>query len=308
MNDTLILASVFMAIVIAVFALMNFLVSRRDVHRNIDAVSAAQAVQDFDPEQIFSDDNDGIAFFFEVQNRADPESLEARLIRAGFFSRDGRRTYNLIRLLVSFSAFLLVWFLVDRLSPTTPQIAKLFFSAMASGVSFILCNIFLDRMIQNQQLRMRRLFPDLLDLLVVCVDAGMSIEAAIDRVAREFLQTQPVFGIHLAIVSLEVRAGRPLHEALNNLASRINLDEARTMAVLFRQSQELGASIIKTLRVYSQEMRQMRLLRAEEKANVLPVKMLLPLAAFLFPVNLVMVLVPSLMRIVEMLTTMTPGG
>ena len=136
----------------------------------------------------------------------------------------------------------------------------------------------------------------------------MSIEAAIDRVAREFLQTQPVFGIHLAIVSLEVRAGRPLHEALNNLASRINLDEARTMAVLFRQSQELGASIIKTLRVYSQEMRQMRLLRAEEKANVLPVKMLLPLAAFLFPVNLVMVLVPSLMRIVEMLTTMTPGG
>ena len=91
-----------------------------------------------------------------------------------------------------------------------------------------------------------------------------------------------------------MRAGRPLHEALTNFAFRVRLEEARTLSTLFRQSQELGASVVRTLRTYSKEMRQMRLLRAEEKANALPIKMLFPMAAFLFPVNLIIVIVPIL--------------
>ena len=80
------------------------------------------------------------------------------------------------------------------------------------------------------------------------------------------------------------------------------------LATLFRQSQELGASVAKTLRVFSREMRQKRLIRAEEKANSLPIKMLFPLAAFLFPVNLIIVLVPVMIQIMKMFLTMTPGG
>jgi len=99
-----------------------------------------------------------------------------------------------------------------------------------------------------------------------------------------------------------------MHEALNNFASRIHLDEARTLSVLFRQSLELGSSVIKTLRVFSKEMRQKRLLMAEEKANALPVKMLFPMAGFLFPVNLIIVLVPIMMQIIELFATMSPGG
>ena len=136
----------------------------------------------------------------------------------------------------------------------------------------------------------------------------MSVEAAIDRVAHEFLHTKPNFGQHLSIISLEVRAGRPMHEALNNFATRIQLDEARTLSVLFRQSMELGSSVIKTLRVFSKEMRQTRIIKAEEKANALPVKMLFPMAGFLFPVNLIIVLVPILMQIMKLFSTMTPGG
>jgi len=136
----------------------------------------------------------------------------------------------------------------------------------------------------------------------------MSIEAAIDRVAHEFLATKPSFGQHLAIISLEVRAGRPMHEALNNFADRIHLEEARTLSVLFRQSLELGSSVIKTLRVFSKEMRQKRLIMAEEKANALPVKMLFPMAGFLFPVNLIIVLVPIMMQIIELFSTMSPAG
>jgi len=142
---------------------------------------------------------------------------------------------------------------------------------------------------------------------LVCIDAGLSINAAIDRVTREFLQTTPDFGVQLSIISLEVRAGLPLHEAVSNFSRRIDLEEARILSVLFRQSEELGSSVANTLRSFSKEMRQLRIIRAEEKANSLPVKMLFPMALFIFPVNLIIVLVPILMIIMAMLTQLTPG-
>ena len=121
------------------------------------------------------------------------------------------------------------------------------------------------------------------------------------------METRPDFGLHLSIMMLEVRGGRRLRDALANLATRLRIDEARALAVLFRQSEELGTSVTKSLRVYSKEMRQMRILRAEEKANSLPIKMLFPLATFLFPVSLIIVLVPIVIRITTLLKGLTPG-
>lgn len=307
MTDTLILIAVFLAILIVVFSLLNYINGQRQIRRNIDQVSNNQGASVYDPEALFAENNDSIAYFLEVQRRNQPDSLEMRLIRAGFFSRDAQRSYNLVRVLIAVAAFVGTWLLGQNFQQSGIGAVIFLLAAAVSGASFIISNIFLERMGKRNVIRFRRLFPDFLDLVIVCVDAGMSIEAALDRVAREFLRSKPSFGLNLAVVSLEVRAGRPLHEALNNLAQRINVDEVRTLAVLFRQSQELGSSVIKTLRVYSAEMRQLRLLQAEEKANALPVKMLLPLALFLFPVNLVMVLVPVLIRIVRMISTMTPG-
>lgn len=307
MFDTLILAAVFLVVVILVFPLMNYLAGRRQVQRNIEQVTSSQGAKVYDPDALFAEDNDSIAYFMEVQRRNQADSLEMRLIRAGFFSRDAQRSYNLIRFLVVVLVFVGVWYVSQKLQKTSFPLLPILVAAAVSGASLIICNIVLEQIGKRNVVRFRRLFPDFLDLIIVCVDAGMSIEAALDRVAREFLRSMPSFGLHLAIVSLEVRAGRALHEALSNLAMRINVEEVRTMAVLFRQSQELGSSVIKTLRVYSSEMRQVRLLQAEEKANALPIKMLMPLALFLFPVNLVMVLVPVLISIMRMLSTMTPG-
>lgn len=307
MSDVLILAAVFLAIVIAVFAGLSSVNRAMQVRRNIDHVAQAQSLRKFDPDMAFTEDNADVAYFLEIQRRNQPNSLEMRLIRAGFFSRDALRSYALVRLLVAVAMFVATWFAVQRLSAAPSPVVALALSALVATASFIVSNIVLERVGNSRVVQFRRLFPDLLDLLIVCVDAGMSIEAALDRVAREFLRTKPSFGLQLAIVSLEVRAGRPLYEALGNLAARINVEEVRTMAVLFRQSQELGTSIIKTLRVYSKEMRQNRLIQAEEKANALPVKMLLPLAGFLFPISLLMVLVPVLIRIVNMFMTMKPG-
>jgi tight adherence protein C len=243
-----------------------------------------------------------------VLRNAAPDSLKARLVRAGFFSRNGPLYFNVLRSLVSFAVFVAVWAGLSRMAAFQQPLVIVFFAMMVSGVVFILASAFLDRLGKNKEIAFRKLFPDFLDLLIVCVDAGLSIDAAIDRVAREFLVTNPEFGIHVSIISLEMRAGRPLHEALTNFADQTNLDEARSLAILFRQSVELGTSVGKTLRVYSSEMRQLRIVRAEEKANALPVKMLFPLAVFLFPVNLVIVLLPIMLSILKTFLSISPSS
>lgn len=308
MSDTLILASVFVAVLLVAFTTISIIANRREMKRNIDELGADRIRRNVDEELALSSDNDDIRHYYEVQAKGDPNSLAMRLIRAGYFSREAIRVFVLIRVLVTILVFVAVWFALVNIGSGVSGPLALLLAAAVAGISFILVNAVLDNMGKSNQIRYRRLFPDFMDLLIVCVDSGMSIEAAIDRVAREFLPTRPSFGRHLSIISLEIRAGRPLHEALNNFSQRLNLEEARTLAVLFRQSQELGTSVVKTLRVFSAEMRQMRLIKAEEKANALPVKMLFPMALFLFPVNLVIVLVPVMISLLKMFTTMSPGG
>jgi len=100
-------------------------------------------------------------------------------------------------------------------------------------------------------------------------------------------------------MTLEIRAGRPLRDALHNLAERLKIEEAKTLAILFKQSEALGTSLTQTLRVYSAEMRERRIIKAEEKANALPVKMVLPLGFCVFPVMLVVVLMPVWIRLAD---------
>lgn len=309
MNENLILASIFIAVLIAAFTTFSLVLRRRAINRNFDATNleGPPSTAQLD-SKIFANENATIQHYFEVQQKGNPDSLEMRLIRAGYFERGAKPVFMLIRLVATTVAAAGTWWLLLNTVAAANSVAAIFGGAVVGGIMFILSSILLERREIAAQTAYRRLFPDFMDLLIVCVDAGLSIEAAIDRVAREFVQTKPAFGYNLAIISLEIRAGRPLHEALTNFSTRVGLEEAKTLATLFRQSQELGASVIKTLRVFSKEMRQTRLIRAEEKANALPIKMLFPLAGFMFPVNLIIVLVPIMIQIVKMFTTMAPGG
>jgi tight adherence protein C len=140
-------------------------------------------------------------------------------------------------------------------------------------------------------------FPDFLDLLLVCVTAGLSLEAALDRVGLEFKAQSPAFATNLALLSSEMRSGRGLTEALDNLSERLGLDEAKSFGMLLKQSIELGSDIGDALRIYADEMRDKRMSRAETAANLLPVKMVIPLGAFIFPVILIVILTPALIKL-----------
>jgi tight adherence protein C len=140
-----------------------------------------------------------------------------------------------------------------------------------------------------------------MDLMVICAEAGLSPRAAIDRISREISHTYPFLGANIYLMSLELRAGGALSTAVGHLARRIDLEEVVALGSLMQQTEQLGTSIGDALRVYSDEMRDKRLARAEEKAYALPVKLTLPLGLYVFPVMLVVVGLPVFIRVKQAL-------
>ena len=142
---------------------------------------------------------------------------------------------------------------------------------MAGGLfGYLAPSFYLDRLIETKRLEHQSGFPDFMDLLVVCADAGLGMEASLDRIGRELVDSYPSLAANIHMANLEIRAGRTMTEALEHLGDRLGLEEARSFATLIQQSDELGSSIGDALRVYSDDMRHKRLSRAEEKAYSLP--------------------------------------
>lgn len=313
MTETLILLATFVGVLLLSTVIIGRIAGSRDVASRLaeaatDGSTADSSFYSQVSDSLGADQGLFIRHYFDIIRKdTNQNSLPNRLIRAGFFSPKASTAFQLIRASAAFLISVAVFLLFDLYFVTVSRSLAIVISLMCGGFAFFVANIVLERMGVAKERAYRRLFPDFMDMLIVCVDAGLSIEAAADRVAREFMMMQPDFGLHLSIMMLEVRGGRRLRDALTNFATRLQIDEARSLATLFRQSEELGSSVTKSLRVYSKEMRQMRILRAEEKANSLPIKMLFPLATFLFPLSLIIVLVPIVMRVVSMLKGMAPG-
>ncbi|MER9303481.1 type II secretion system F family protein [Mesorhizobium sp. M0496] len=231
------------------------------------------------------------------KERNEPSALEAKLFRAGFYQASSPLIYTLSRLGAVGIGFLAAYALLSRLlPPQLPGFVTLAGSALFGLGCIVIPSILLDRFENGQKKTYRRGFPDFMDMMITCADAGMSLEAAVERVSGELAGTHKWLGIQLSIMTLQLRAGKPLREALRELADRIGLDEARALAVLFRQSEELGTSLTDALRVYSEEMRSQRILSAEERANSLPVKMMIPLGLCIFPVVMMVIMLPVIIR------------
>jgi tight adherence protein C len=140
-------------------------------------------------------------------------------------------------------------------------------------------------------------FPDLLDLLVASVEAGLSLDAAVSRVTEELVRRYPHLVVHLRFLVLELRAGKARKDAWTAFADRLGIDDARQLAVMLRQAEEMGTSLGETLTVFSQDMRSKRMLRAEEKALALSAKLTLPLILFIFPCLLAALMLPAAARL-----------
>lgn len=151
-------------------------------------------------------------------------------------------------------------------------------------------------------------FPDALDLILIAVEAGLGLEAALDRVAREMAASHPLVAQMLATTTLRLRAGATHEEALRQMADEAGIDEIRSFSTLLIQSDKLGTSIGATLRVYAGEMRERRRMRAEEKAHRLPVLLSIPLVVCMLPTMIGVLMLPALIRVIRNVFPVMAGG
>jgi tight adherence protein C len=225
--------------------------------------------------------------------------LRLNLIRAGYFRKDAINFYVFWRLAAVVLLPLLTYFLLALFTHDMKFTTSALVILMAMGLGVIGPDAYVARRQRLLSGEYRIVFPDLLDLMTVCVDAGLSLEGALGRITPEIGRRNHQFGINLAIQGAEMRAGRTFVDALGTLADRLMIPEARSLVAVLRQSAELGSDVGEALRIFSDEMRTRRMLRAEEQANKLSVKMLLPLALFIFPVVLGVIVLPIGLKIVE---------
>ena len=176
--------------------------------------------------------------------------------------------------------------------------SMLWLAVIVGGIAgYVGPSMYIDRRIAKRRDEHRAGFPDFMDLLVVCADSGLSMEASLERVGHELGDSYPSLCTNIHMANLEIRAGRTMTDALEHLGDRLGLEEARSFATLVQQSAELGSSITEALRVYSDDMRHKRLSRAEEKAYALPAKLAVPMMVCIFPVLFVVILLPVIVRL-----------
>ena len=234
--------------------------------------------------------------------------LRAKLIAAGYKAPHAPRVYTLIRLMlvIGLPLALFAWI---SLSGSSPSIIRLYFTLIiAAAAGLYVPALFISAKAGRRQETMINSFPDALDLMLVCVEAGLGIEAAFARVGQEMTASHPLLAEQLGLVVLELRAGRSREDALRRMADRSGTDEIRAFATLLIQSTKLGSSIAQTLRVYATEMRERRRMRAEEKAHRLPVLLSIPLVACMLPVMIGVLMLPAAIRVVRTIVPALQGG
>lgn len=177
----------------------------------------------------------------------------------------------------------------------------IFLLAILSFAGFMFPNYIVNNRIKQRQVDIVDAFPDALDLLVVCVEAGLSLDSAILRVAKEISFSWPVLGEELQILSLELRAGKSRQEALDSLAARTGLPEIQALVSILIQAEHFGTSIASSLRDHADEMRLERIQKAKETAAKLPVRMAVPIILFIFPALFLVLLGPAALSIYQAL-------
>jgi tight adherence protein C len=222
--------------------------------------------------------------------------LRRRLVQAGIYDPRAVGYFFVLRTAL---AVALAFVVFVGMPMVTSKGGSFFWLLVGLGgiIGYVGPSVYVDRRISKRRDEHRSGFPDFMDLLVVCADSGLSMEASLDRVGRELAVSYPSLSANIHMATLEIRAGRTMTEALEHLGERLGLDEARSFSTLIQQSEELGSSITEALRVYSDDMRHKRLSRAEEKAYSLPVRLSLPMMICIFPVLFVVILLPVFVRV-----------
>lgn len=305
MNNIVIFGVVLLVAVLASPAVLMVLKSMERSDKMIARLERNSSADTLSPKPSRDNRSRSIAqVLVQIGRRASPantdqiSAIRLKLMRAGFLHPNGIPIYFAIRLVLVVVPQLVLLLFV----PTLSEMHK--FGPLAASLLLVVAGLILpDHYIAKRKAKRdteyRDGFPDMMDLMVACVEAGMGVDAAVTRVSEELARRYPNLALHLNIIALEVRAGRSRTDAWKNFANRLGMDAADSLATMLRQADEMGSSVGQTLRVFSKDMRQKRMLAAEEQALALAAKLSLPLILFVFPTLLGVLMLPALIRVFE---------
>ena len=245
---------------------------------------------------------DKYASFLEPQDEKQLSEIRLTLIQAGYRNRDAVRMFHLAQFALALGFLFLgvAYFLVFKSGTGASTQQAMLYILGPGGAGYMLPKYWVTKRKQNRQQEIQDGFPDSLDMLLICVEAGQSMDQAIIRVAQEIRSSFPALAEEYEIVSQQIKAGSDKASVLSDMAQRSGVQDISSFVTVLIQSQNFGTSIADALRVYAGEMRDKRVMRAEEKANKLPTKMTLATMMLTVPPLLIILVGPSVLGIMEL--------
>lgn len=223
-------------------------------------------------------------------------AIQLKFIRAGLRGPNDIKIFYAIKSLLTFVLPGVVFIGLWRFGPEMARFKLVSYVVVVAALGYYLPDFFMRWRTSRRIQQMQDALPDLIDLLIICTESGLGIDAAINRVARDSVRNSPLLSQEFYLTSLEIRAGAGRLVALKNMALRTNLEDLNGFVSMLIQADKFGTSIAESLRIQSDMMRIKRIQRAEEKAAKVPVKMLLPLILFIFPVLMIVLIGPAFMQ------------
>lgn len=223
--------------------------------------------------------------------------LKLKFVRAGLVNLSDQKIFYAVKTLLSVIVPILSFIILWQFFSSFGFINIFFYVVLIAAVGYYLPDLYLRKKIKKRVMEMQEALPDVIDLLVICTESGLGLDAAINRVASDVASNSAVLSKEFYLTSLEIRAGAGRTSALKNMALRTNLEDLQSFVSMLVQADKFGTSLADSLRIQSEMMRIKRIQRAEEVAAKVPVKMLLPLILFIFPALMIVLIAPAAIHI-----------
>jgi tight adherence protein C len=302
----------FLGLLLVLIALPTVMKRQRDRFRELR--DSTPGIADADKKRALRrtekvDKLERFAHFLEPQQKDELSAAKLKMLRAGYNNKNSVRMFHAMQFLlgIGFLIIGLIMALVKSINGELTTNSMLLYALLPCAIGYYLPRYWVDKRVQKRQEEIIQGFPDALDLMLVCVEAGQSLDQSLIRVGKESRLGYPALADEFDMVAQEVKAGKERVSVLKDMAERVGVPDVASFVTTLVQSATFGTSIADALRVYSADMRDKRIMRAEEKANMLPTKLTLGTMLFTVPPLLVILIGPSIHGIATMLLEMRPG-
>jgi tight adherence protein C len=304
MDPILVLAGVILWL--AIFAMMYgarlFMEERSTIARRLTTPNDIEAARGLDPTIRVSLDDGFLKRFERIVTPQDPaerSQIQQRLVLAGYRKPSAMRVFYFSRAVLTIAMTMAAAFIVPLLAQRLPLLFNLALIMVPGIFGYLVPALWLDRQTRLRSREAEQAFPDVLDMLLICLEAGQSIDQACRRVAGEIGAKSVVLADELHLVNDELWAGKERALVFHDFADRLGVGDIKAFATVLKQSDEYGVSVAETLRVYASEMRNKRMMRAEERANLMPVKVAMGSIFFTVPPTMIIIGGPAIIMIMR---------